>query len=700
MRKFTKLLMVFVFLLAVMVVQAQTNAASKKQEPAKTTKTSSKSSDKEKTSMSKSKSTTANKGSSKSDKSTTGKSSKSKTSASDTVAVNGKDRQNQLQFMKPDMDAKNYNFYRRREISTPLQPRYDLDSAVYQKDKKKTKQQQAYLNRQYVFPAKPKDQWEIGVNFGSAFISGDVKPYVTGTGVVQNIGAGFTIRKALGYTFSLRGGYNFMMMTGRNWEPDANLAFNRALHGYYDPRVNYWNNPILDGSKTLDTLTMNKMFFYNYRTYVHEAHLAVVINLGNIRFHKERNLVNFYVVGGISTFFFTAYMDALNASGDVYDFSHVHALYVKVPQGINVNERIDKRKEALNRLSKIYDGKYESLAEHENNAPGFKNWQFVPAATVGLGLQFHVAKFMSIGLEERVILTGSDLLDGYRWQQDEHASFTRSNDNISYTSISLNFHIGKNRTEPMYWLNPMYHTYRKLGEVDPKSLAEDILKDDDGDGVINALDKEPNTKKDCPVDTHGVALDSDHDGIIDCLDKEPFSPPGFPIDSNGAAIIPPNPCCDTTGNAEGLGTGKRKGSGGGNYDCSKIELPSVVFDNDKYYIDPQYYGNLHQIAERMQMCPDMKVVVTGYDESKNDQKFNEQLAWNRSNAAVDYMVEKYGISRDRFVVKYQGGKKAAEGTPYERKMKNRVEFRYANDGEGGDSNPPAPHPGLKAGSNK
>jgi outer membrane protein OmpA-like peptidoglycan-associated protein len=90
----------------------------------------------------------------------------------------------------------------------------------------------------------------------------------------------------------------------------------------------------------------------------------------------------------------------------------------------------------------------------------------------------------------------------------------------------------------------------------------------------------------------------------------------------------------------------------------------------------------------MQMCPDMKLVVTGFDESRNDQKYNEQLAWNRANAAVDYMVEKYGISRDRFIVKYQGGKKAATGTAFEKKMKNKVEFRYGNDGESGDSNPP------------
>lgn len=630
-----------------------------------------------------------------------------------------KDRQNQMQFMKPDIESQKYNFYRRKEVSTPLMMSYDEDSMPYQRGNKRQKQQQAYKNNQYYFPARPKDQWELGLNFGSAFVSGDVKPYVTGMGIIQNVGGGFTIRKAIGYFASLRFGYNFLMSTGRNWEPDANLQFNPALKGIYNPKVNYFNNPNLLANQTSDTLNMNKMFFYNYRMYMHEAHFAAVLNLGNIRFHKERNFLNIYLLAGVSGQFFTTYMDALDANGNVYDFSHVHTLYFHQSSNGYVNDRTGLRKEALKRLNGILDGKYESLAEHENNSVGYKNWQFIPGGTIGAGLQFHISKWVTLGLEERVIFTGSDLLDGYRWAQDEHTGFTRDNDNLSYTSINILFNIGKNRTEPLYWLNPMHHLYKKAGESDPKKVADDILKDDDDDGVINALDKEPNTEKDCPVNTHGVALDSDHDGIIDCHDKEPFSAPGYPVDSNGIAIIPPNPCCDTTGGTGvggpdgsdlnggpngpggpgGPGGGKgRKGTGG--YDCQKIELPSVVFDDDKYYLDPQYYGNLHQIAERMQMCPDMKLVITGYDESKNDQKYNEQLAWNRANAAVDYLVEKYGLSRDRFVVKYQGGKKAATGTAFERKMKNKVEFRYANDGETGDSNPPAPHPGLKAGSNK
>jgi outer membrane protein OmpA-like peptidoglycan-associated protein len=354
------------------------------------------------------------------------------------------------------------------------------------------------------------------------------------------------------------------------------------------------------------------------------------------------------------------------------------------------------KKSVLASLKKTLDGKYETLAETDPNKLGIKLWSFIPIFNVGGGVSFRPTNFMSISLEERVSLTTNDLLDGYRWQQDEHNGLTNNYDNISYTSLKFGFFVGsKKRTEPLYWLNPMDYTYKKISDMDPDKIAEDLNKDDDEDGVPNRLDKEPMSKKDCPVDAKGVMLDSDKDGIVDCEDKEPFSPPGFPIDKFGVAQVPPPACCQEASKLSGNG-----GSGKGAYDCSKMELPSIYFDDDKYYLDPNNEGTLHTIAERLQMCPDVRLVVTGKDESKNDRKYNEQLAYNRSSGVIDYLVEKYGVSRDRFIVKYEGGSKANNASSLDKKRSRRVEFKYAGDGETGESNPPAPHPGLKAGSNK
>lgn len=653
---------------------------------------------------------------------------------------NVRDVQNQMQFLQPDLESKKYNYYNRKEISTPLMPRYDTDSAAFQSGKKRQKQQQAYRNNQYYYPAKPKDAWEIGVNFGAALVSGNVTPKISPFNPFENIGAGFTVRKALGYVFSLRFQYLFQRSTGRNWRPDANLRYNRVLNPLQQgPNTNnsirdsigpsYYNNPKLDGTRTVMGINMNRFFFFNYRTHVHDISLQAIVNIGNINFHRERNIMNIYLLGGVDGYFYRTKYDALDENGNVYDFSPVMELYQTPANSPWVNaSRKERRREAYIRLKNILDGKYETDAEQDDNLIGIKKWHFVPAFTIGAGIAFHATKWFTVGLEQRVILSqNSRLLDGYRWEQDEHSSLTSNYDNISYTSINLNFHIGlKKRTEPMYWLNPVQYSYKKLNEMSPEAIAETLFKDDDGDGVPNMLDKDPNTKKGCPVDTHGVALDSDKDGIIDCEDKEPYSPPGYPIDSSGVAMV--TSCCDeeydggsysigpdgeivrrsvreggvkeTGVNGKNTETGyRRKGGIRAGRECEKITLPSVSFEDEMFNIDPAYDTRLQQIAERMLVCPDVRLVVTGFNESRNDPKYNEQLSWNRANAAVDYLVEKYGISRDRFIVKYRGGRQAA-GSAAERKARNKVDFRYANEGESGSSNPPAPHPGLKAGSNK
>lgn len=619
------------------------------------------------------------------------------------------DNQNQTQFFNSDMDSKTYNFYDRKKISQPLQPRYDTDDQPFQKgNKKKEEQQKAYLENKYRYPAKPKDKWELGINFGLAFIDGDVNAYISHP--EQNFGVGINVRKSLSYIFSLRAGYNFYLMTGRNWEFDNNLKFNRSLNpspntnglgtapAYLDLHgPNFYDNPRLAPGRTKLGYDLNRSYIYNYRTWAHSGNIEAMINIGNLLFHRERTKWNFYGFVGMTFAFTQTRYDALDKDGNAYDFSEEKDIWVKGNLSPYVNAKKSLKNSVLASLKKKLDGTYESYADQDNNVTGIKFWNLIPGFTVGGGISFRPVKFMSISLEERVVLTSNDLLDGYRWEQDEHASFTRNTDNISYTSLNFGFHIGtKKQTEPLYWLNPIDFAYKKISDMDPNKLAEDLFKDTDEDGVPDRLDKELKTPKGNPVDVKGVTLDNDKDGIPDKKDKEPFSPPGYPIDQYGVAQVPPPACCDEAAKAAANAGGADKGG----YDCTKMELPSIYFDDDKYYMEPSAEGTMHSIAERLQMCPDFKLVISGKDGSKIDRKYNEQLAYNRTATVVDYLLEKYGISRDRFIVKYDGAPRAKNATSLDLKKARRVEFRYAVDGETGESNPPAPHPGLKAGSDK
>lgn len=68
-------------------------------------------------------------------------------------------------------------------------------------------QHNEFLNNQYPYPARPRDQWELGFGAGFSSVSGDVK---SKTG----FGGTISLRKALNHTFSVRGSYTGLLNAG------------------------------------------------------------------------------------------------------------------------------------------------------------------------------------------------------------------------------------------------------------------------------------------------------------------------------------------------------------------------------------------------------------------------------------------------------------------------------------------------------
>ncbi|HJV20502.1 MAG TPA: hypothetical protein VJ552_11535 [Sediminibacterium sp.] len=64
-----------------------------------------------------------------------------------------------------------------------------------------------FLNNQYPYPAKPRNQWELGFGAGTSSIVGDVKGKLGFTGNIS-------LRKALGHVFSFRGSLNGLLNSG------------------------------------------------------------------------------------------------------------------------------------------------------------------------------------------------------------------------------------------------------------------------------------------------------------------------------------------------------------------------------------------------------------------------------------------------------------------------------------------------------
>src|ERR1700748_3008850 len=78
---------------------------------------------------------------------------------------------------------------------------------------KRLPQHNEFLNNAYPFPAKPRNEIEIGLKGGLSTVSGDIRTWLPTGGIVIHV------RKALGYVFSLRLEYDWLRGKGLNWQP-------------------------------------------------------------------------------------------------------------------------------------------------------------------------------------------------------------------------------------------------------------------------------------------------------------------------------------------------------------------------------------------------------------------------------------------------------------------------------------------------
>ena len=154
--------------------------------------------------------------------------------------------------------------------------KYDpLDSSVI--PVKRLPQQSEFVAHNYAFPAKPRNQWEIGLKMGFSSISGDVRSLYPG------FGTGFHVRKALGYAFSVRGDLSHGVAKGLNYAVSNSFSKNPAWNTKYAPNTN---------------------IFYNYKTSVTEMSVQGVFSFNNIRFHRDQTKLGLYVFAGLGGMIF------------------------------------------------------------------------------------------------------------------------------------------------------------------------------------------------------------------------------------------------------------------------------------------------------------------------------------------------------------------------------------------------------------
>ena len=577
---------------------------------------------------------------------------------------------------------------------------------------------------EYKYNSQPRDSWEVGLHAGHFFIDGDIDRAIPG-----GWGAGVHLRKAINYIFSIRGSLFYGEATGienQFWRHRNNTGSSGIGGGLVEPTFDAYD-PNTGGP--------GEWIPSHQTTYI-AADLAVLLNIGNLLFHKERNKWNWYLGLGLGLDHHSAMLDLLDSNG---------APYAGVREAIGWNFAEFNTREGRNRfeneVQEIYDGIYET--EGFEKAGIFRvgdDFDIHVIAVPSMGLSRKITKRINVGIEHSVYLSDNDYLDGIKFRTA--ADQTNNVDIAHYTHLRLGVNIGNfdKVTEPLYWLNPYDAAFNDIADL--KSQPALDLTDDDNDGVLDIIDQELDTPEDCAVDTRGVLLDSDGDGIVDCEDKEPYSRPGCPIDEVGVAQCEEE-CCATEESINQLidqktesiqrvmsqngivpletrtevrtktrtvtdddGTIRTEtyeeevevpvnrpnsvgssGAGGGTVarsGCGEWFLPMIHFDLNKSSIKPEYFSHLHNVAQVLNKCPEVCVVAQGHTDQRNSNDYNTVLSYKRSKAAVDYLVDNYGIDRSRIKLMFGGEENPMIQAPNSEAhhfMNRRVEFRTceAND---------------------
>lgn len=221
-------------------------------------------------------------------------------------------------------------------------------------------------------------------------------------------------------------------------------------------------------------------------------------------------------------------------------------------------------------------------------------------------------------------------------------------------TLGLNFYLGKAEKHADWFLRPdKYATKDELNQA--VGEIKDMLKDSDGDGIPDYLDKEPSTPAGARVDTFGMTLDSDGDGIPDHLDKCPFQP--GPSTTNGCPAA-----VERISEVDYL----RKA-----IDDGYVNL-YFAFDSAKplaYSVSAAQY-----VSNFLKRNPGYSLEIKGYADELGPEDYNIKLSERRAKAVYDMLISS-GIEASRLSFKGYGEDTSVDKTSQDaRQMARRTSF--------------------------
>lgn len=159
--------------------------------------------------------------------------------------------------------------------------------------------------------------------------------------------------------------------------------------------------------------------------------------------------------------------------------------------------------------------------------------------------------------------------------------------------------------------------------------------------------------------------DDDGDGVLNSVDKCPNTPKGTPVDATGCPLVAPAPVPEPVASPV---LAKEE----------VITIRDVHFEFNKATLTPGDKQQLDRVATKLKTeAPNVQMHVSGHTDSVGADAYNQKLSEKRAHSVTDYLISS-GIPRSSFVSVEGDGEtrpvadnKTAEG----RALNRRVEIK-------------------------
>ncbi|MEM9679134.1 MAG: OmpA family protein [Bacteroidota bacterium] len=290
-------------------------------------------------------------------------------------------------------------------------------------------------------------------------------------------------------------------------------------------------------------------------------------------------------------------------------------------------------------LEKLSDGSERLLLDFGNNLARYNDGEASSIyITTQLGIKYRISNRLDLELRPSWYFNYEDHLDAAISNKQDWETFF-------VTHLGVVFRLGNG-----YAISEGNNDVR----TNPNTTFK--ILDDDGDGVMNELDREPDTPSGVTTYANGVAVDSDSDGIPDYKDDCRFE---FGLPINNGCPKKENPISSSTIEEDSA--------------LSK-SIYFIMGSNEIY--SPYYLTLLDEWADIILRNPNVLYKISGYADDTGSESFNQKLSELRADEARLYLIGK-GIEADRILVEGYGelNPKYDNATKRGRQSNRRIEIK-------------------------